>query len=160
MNRLLVKKGVVTVEEICGAMADELDRRESFSTNAEPSHPTDARPMTTANHIGDANKMVSDNPAGSGVDDRRLVLADCPETSAALKASNGQWSFELRDAAMRLESERDALARRLAHLIRRAYTQRGNDGVLYWCCEVFPADEHETFNEALDAEIFSENKQI
>lgn len=39
-------------------------------------------------------------------------MSDTPETDAAVKASNGQWSFVLKETCQRLERERDALRTR------------------------------------------------
>ena len=35
------------------------------------------------------------------------MIADTPETDAAVKESNGQWSFVLKETCQRLERERD-----------------------------------------------------
>ena len=55
------------------------------------------------------------------------------------------------------DSRPASCSRRLEFLIRHAYTQKGTDGVMYWCCAIFPVGDYDTFEAALDAEILSEN---
>ena len=40
-------------------------------------------------------------------------MSDTPETDEAVKASNGQWSFVLKETCQRLERERDDLRKQL-----------------------------------------------
>lgn len=43
-------------------------------------------------------------------------MSDTPETDQAIIGANGQWCFELRDVARRLERQRDAYAETLKEL--------------------------------------------
>ena len=42
-----------------------------------------------------------------------MSTTDTPETDAAIKASNGQWSYAVRELCRRIERERDDLKRML-----------------------------------------------